>query len=66
MPSLFATSQDIPGGSYVGPDGRREMKGFPALAERSAEASDAELAKKLWTASEELTGVTYPADLARH
>lgn len=65
LPSLFASSQDIPGGSFVGPDGRREMKGFPALAGRSAQASDVTLAQKLWTASEALTGVTYPAGLAR-
>lgn len=60
VPTLFAASQDIPGGSFVGPDGRREMRGNPTLAGRSKEASDVELAKRLWEASEKLTGVTYP------
>ncbi|EGD54932.1 oxidoreductase [Gordonia neofelifaecis] len=58
-PMLFAASQDLPGGSYVGPDRFREMRGHPALAGRSALASDLGLAEKLWDASEELTGVTF-------
>ena len=32
----------------------------PQLVGRSAEASDTELARRLWTASERLTGVTFP------
>jgi NAD(P)-dependent dehydrogenase (short-subunit alcohol dehydrogenase family) len=60
LPSLFAATQDLPGASYVGPDGFQEMRGHPALAGRSAAASDAETAKRLWTLSEELTGVSFP------
>jgi NAD(P)-dependent dehydrogenase (short-subunit alcohol dehydrogenase family) len=61
LPTLFAAVEDLPGNSYVGPDGRSELRGYPALVGRSAAASDPELAKRLWTRSEELTGVRYPA-----
>ena len=61
LPTLYAVSQDLPGGSYVGPNARRETQGYPTLVGRTAEASDPKLAAKLWTASEELTGVTFPA-----
>src|SRR5215207_3472047 len=61
LPILFAATQELPGGSYVGPDRRNEKRGHPALVGRSAEASDIDLAKRLWAASEELTGVRYPS-----
>jgi NAD(P)-dependent dehydrogenase (short-subunit alcohol dehydrogenase family) len=64
LPTLFAASQDLPGASYVGPDGLAEMRGGPVLVGRTAEASDAEVAKRLWTLSEELTGVRAPELLA--
>ncbi|GAA3607753.1 oxidoreductase [Microlunatus ginsengisoli] len=60
-PTLFAATADIPGGSYAGPDGRRQ-RGAPTLVGRSALASDAGLAERLWAASEDLTGVTFPAE----
>jgi NAD(P)-dependent dehydrogenase (short-subunit alcohol dehydrogenase family) len=59
-PTLFAASQDLPGASYVGPDGLRGLRGDPTLLGRTAAASDVEMAKGLWTLSEELTGVTFP------
>lgn len=58
--SLFAATTDIPGGSYVGPAGMAGNRGTPVLLGRSAEASSPELARQLWTASEELTGVGFP------
>jgi len=60
--TLFAATADIPGGSYVGPGGRNEMRGVPTLVGRSRMASDVELARQLWTASEQLTGVRFPAE----
>ncbi|WP_330349038.1 oxidoreductase [Streptomyces sp. NBC_00582] len=57
LPTLYAATQDLPGASYVGPDGLGEMRGAPTLVGRSAAASDAEAARRLWTLSEELTGV---------
>jgi hypothetical protein len=62
LPTLFAAVADVPGGSYAGPSGTL-MRGTPTLAGRSPEASDAGLARQLWTASAELTGVDFPAQL---
>jgi NAD(P)-dependent dehydrogenase (short-subunit alcohol dehydrogenase family) len=59
-PTLFAATQDIPGDSYVGPDGRFEMRGHPTLVSRSKAAMDEQTARELWTLSERLTGVTFP------
>jgi NAD(P)-dependent dehydrogenase (short-subunit alcohol dehydrogenase family) len=58
-PTQFAATQDIPGGSYVGPDGRGELRGHPTLVSPSSAATDAETARGLWALSERLTGVTY-------
>ncbi|HIW99012.1 MAG TPA: oxidoreductase, partial [Candidatus Nesterenkonia stercoripullorum] len=63
LPTLFAATQDLPGASYVGPDGRRELHGYPTLVGRSAKASDPETAQRLWTVSEQLTGMTFGLDL---
>lgn len=60
LPTLYAASQDLPSGSYVGPDGFGEYRGSPTLVGRTAVASDPELARKLWTESERLTGVSWP------
>jgi NAD(P)-dependent dehydrogenase (short-subunit alcohol dehydrogenase family) len=63
LPTLFAaTAPGLPGDSYVGPDGFMEMRGYPQLVDRTARAADAADAARLWTASEELTGVVYPFD----
>ncbi|PKW08623.1 NAD(P)-dependent dehydrogenase, short-chain alcohol dehydrogenase family [Streptomyces sp. 1222.5] len=59
LPTLYAASQDLPGAAYVGPDGLGEMRGAPTLVGRSAAASDPEAARRLWTLSEELTGVRW-------
>ncbi|WP_369175218.1 oxidoreductase [Streptomyces sp. R28] len=62
LPTLYAATQDLPGASYVGPDGLGEMRGAPTLVGRSAAASDAGVARRLWTVSEELTRVSWPAE----
>jgi hypothetical protein len=61
LPSLAAAVLDLPGGSYLGPSGRNEMRGHPTLVGRTPSASDPDLARTLWTASAELTGVDLPA-----
>jgi NAD(P)-dependent dehydrogenase (short-subunit alcohol dehydrogenase family) len=63
-PTLFAATADIPGNSYVGPGGLLEMRGTPALVGRTVAASDPDTAKQLWSASAELTGTDFPAQLA--
>ncbi|MGW3289358.1 oxidoreductase [Streptomyces sp. NPDC001002] len=64
LPTLYAATQDLPGASYLGPDGLAEMRGAPTLVGRSSAASDPAAARRLWTASEELTGVTFPQPAA--
>ncbi|MES5821536.1 oxidoreductase [Streptomyces sp. RG80] len=64
LPTLYAATQDLPGASYVGPDGFQELRGAPTLVGRSAAASDPEAARRLWTVSEELTGTRFPLDAA--
>ena len=64
LPTLFAATQDLPGDSYVGPDGFQEQRGHPTLVGRSAAARDAEVARRLWDLSEELTGVRFPLEPA--
>jgi NAD(P)-dependent dehydrogenase (short-subunit alcohol dehydrogenase family) len=61
LPILFAATADIPGGAYAGPGGFMERRGTPALVGRTVAASDPEMARKLWTASAELTGTDFPA-----
>jgi NAD(P)-dependent dehydrogenase (short-subunit alcohol dehydrogenase family) len=60
LPSLYAATQDIPGGSFVGPDGFQEQRGHPELVGRSGRAQDADVARRLWEQSEQLTGISFP------
>jgi NAD(P)-dependent dehydrogenase (short-subunit alcohol dehydrogenase family) len=60
LPTLYAATQNLPGDSFVGPDGFQEMRGHPTLVQRSDAARDVETARRLWTLSEELTGVLFP------
>jgi NAD(P)-dependent dehydrogenase (short-subunit alcohol dehydrogenase family) len=59
-PVQCAAVADLPGDTFVGPSGLFEMYGEPGLAARSKEATDTEEARRLWEASEDLTGVTVP------
>jgi NAD(P)-dependent dehydrogenase (short-subunit alcohol dehydrogenase family) len=52
-----ATDPAVEGGQFIGPDGRGEIKGYPTLVQPIESARDPELARRLWTLSEELTGV---------
>lgn len=66
LPTLYAATQDLPGASYVGPDGYTEIHGYPTLVGRSAEASDPHRARRLWDISEQLTGVTFGLSSPAH
>ncbi len=59
LPTLYAAVADVPGDSFAGPDGLMEMRGKPKLVGRSKAAGDADAARRLWDASEELTGVRF-------
>lgn len=59
-PILYAaTEYSIRGGEYIGPDGRKGIKGFPAELELLNEQFVENVSSNLWTLSEKLTGVTF-------
>jgi NAD(P)-dependent dehydrogenase (short-subunit alcohol dehydrogenase family) len=60
LPTLYAAVADIPGNSFAGPSHLAHMRGAPELIGRSAPAQDPDLARRLWTVSEQLTGVRSP------
>jgi len=64
LPTLFAATQDLPGDTYIGPDGLGEGRGHPTIVGRSGAARDMETAAALWELSEELTGVAFPLSAA--
>jgi NAD(P)-dependent dehydrogenase (short-subunit alcohol dehydrogenase family) len=59
LPTLFAATGDIPGGTYIGPDGFRHLRGHPVVNVPAAQALDATTARRLWDLSEQLTGVSW-------
>ena len=60
LPTEYAaTAPDVAGGSYIGPDGFGELKGYPKVVQPRPQALDEAAAEKLWQVSEQLTGVYY-------
>jgi NAD(P)-dependent dehydrogenase (short-subunit alcohol dehydrogenase family) len=60
LPTLHAaTFPDLPGGTYVGPGGRSEQRGYPKVVGAAAKAYDEQAWRRLWAVSEQLTGVHY-------
>jgi NAD(P)-dependent dehydrogenase (short-subunit alcohol dehydrogenase family) len=55
-----ATDPDAHGGQYYGPDGLGESSGHPKVVQSSKQSHDQDIQGRLWTVSEELTGVSYP------
>jgi hypothetical protein len=60
LPTLYAATADIPGGTCIGPDGCRHMRGHPTVDTPALQALDAKTARRLWELSEQLTGVSWP------
>jgi NAD(P)-dependent dehydrogenase (short-subunit alcohol dehydrogenase family) len=58
LPTLYAATAATPG-SYTGPQSLRESRGKPGPARTSRLARDESLAAKLWSVSEDLTGVRF-------
>ena len=54
-----ATAPDVPGGSFIGPDGFAEQRGHPHIVSAASRAYREEDWRRLWEISEELTGVHY-------
>jgi NAD(P)-dependent dehydrogenase (short-subunit alcohol dehydrogenase family) len=62
LPTLYAaTAPEAQGGAYIGPGGFNGFKGSPTVEQPRPQALDEAVAKRLWTVSEELTGVIYPS-----
>jgi len=60
LPALYAaTLPSIPGGSYVGPNGPFEQRGYPKVVRSNRRSYDEATAAALWSLSEKLTGVTF-------
>lgn len=60
LPTLYAATADAAtGGAYFGPDGFKEMKGFPTRVESNDASHDTATAARLFDISEKLTGVTF-------
>jgi NAD(P)-dependent dehydrogenase (short-subunit alcohol dehydrogenase family) len=60
LPQLYAaTAPDVKGGEYFGPNGIAESFGYPKRVDSIPESKDLDVAARLWSVSEELTGVTY-------
>jgi NAD(P)-dependent dehydrogenase (short-subunit alcohol dehydrogenase family) len=61
LPTLrAATDPGVLGGQYFGPDGFGEQRGYPKIVRSTAASHDAAAQRRLWSVSEELTGVTFP------
>jgi len=59
LPLLYAaTRPNLDGGLFVGPDGFEEQRGHPKVVRPVRAGRDEATAERLWSVSEELTGVT--------
>ena len=60
LPTLrAATDKNVQSGDYFGPDGFREMRGYPVKVKSNELSHDVAISKKLWDVSEKLTGIKY-------
>jgi NAD(P)-dependent dehydrogenase (short-subunit alcohol dehydrogenase family) len=60
LPTLRAAiDPDAISGDYFGPDGFREMRGYPIKVKANAMALNVQKAEQLWTLSEKLPGIKY-------
>ena len=61
LPTLrAATDPAVQGGQYYGPDSFAEQRGYPKVVASNAKSRDAQVQRRLWDVSEQLTGVTFP------
>ncbi|GGR51280.1 NAD(P)-dependent dehydrogenase (short-subunit alcohol dehydrogenase family) [Nocardioides luteus] len=63
LPTLrAATDPAVMGGQYYGPSSRGELRGHPKPVTSSPASYDLQTQQRLWTVSEELTGVRFPIE----
>jgi NAD(P)-dependent dehydrogenase (short-subunit alcohol dehydrogenase family) len=61
LPTLRAAIDPaVAGGEYVGPGGPFELRGYPEAVSSSRRSHDVAVQRRLWTVSEQLTGVVFP------
>lgn len=60
LPTLMAATADLPGSTYVGPDGFGQMRGYPRIVKPRRLALDQDAQRRLWELSELATGLRYP------
>ena len=61
LPTLYgATAPEAQSGKFYGPNGFREMRGYPVEVKAETQAYDPVIAARLWQVSEQLTGAHYP------
>jgi NAD(P)-dependent dehydrogenase (short-subunit alcohol dehydrogenase family) len=62
LPQLFAaTSAEAANGDYIGPDALGGWRGYPRKVRSNRRSHDEADMRRLWEASEQLTGVTFAA-----
>jgi NAD(P)-dependent dehydrogenase (short-subunit alcohol dehydrogenase family) len=62
LPTLYAaTAPEVKSGEYYGPHGFMEMRGYPVRVGTTEAAKDKDVARRLWEASEQMTGVRFGA-----
>ena len=60
LPTLRAAiDPNVKGGEYYGPNGRKQLNGYPVKVEMTKMATNEEYASRLFDISENLTGVKY-------
>jgi NAD(P)-dependent dehydrogenase (short-subunit alcohol dehydrogenase family) len=60
LPTLrAATDPGVRSGEYYGPGGIGQQRGYPKRVESNRMSHDEDIQRRLWTVSEELTGVTF-------
>ncbi|MGW7381728.1 SDR family NAD(P)-dependent oxidoreductase [Streptomyces sp. NPDC054794] len=53
---LYSATQDVPGNSYIGPDGLGGFRGSPVVRRQGKAGLDAAMAGRLWDATADLVG----------
>jgi len=66
LPQLYAaTVPDLPGGSFIGPDGFAEQRGHPRTVGSSAASHNRDVATALWAACERMVGQPFVVSAPR-
>lgn len=59
-PTLMAATAELPGATYCGPSGPKELAGAPHVVTSSRRSHDLMAQRRLWEISEQTTGIAYP------